>query len=370
MTLRVILTGGGTGGHIMPGVSLADELTRAGCAVLWVGAADGMEASIVPSRGIEFKPSGMSKVSSGVLRSPRRAMGAMFAVPNARAVIRNFKPNAVVGLGGYASVPMLLAARLTGTRYFLLEQNVIPGKVSRWFAPRAACVFSQFAEARDYFAKRTLFRHTGSPVRRELLEKLASTNDRKPGRSEVLLVLGGSQGSRAINRAVCEAVASLELELPGLRILHIAGKSEYEEVKPAYEGRPGHQVFDFCNSMQDLYSQATIAVARSGAVTLAELAVAGIPSVLVPYPHAADDHQMANAKVFCDRGAARLLPQNELTASRLIKDLCGLLHDNEGRKRAVEAARALAMPHAAPEIVKCLVESAHPETITMGKEKG
>ncbi|GAB4164419.1 MAG: undecaprenyldiphospho-muramoylpentapeptide beta-N-acetylglucosaminyltransferase [Planctomycetota bacterium] len=348
---RVVLTGGGTGGHIMPGISLAECLASRGVEVLWIGSEGGMEREIVTKRGIRYEDSGMKRVSSGLFRGPRRAVMALAALPSARSKLRAFAADAVIGLGGYASVPTLLAARFCRIPYFLLEQNAIPGKVSRWFAPKAKRVYSQFVEARNYFAKRVVFEHTGSPVRREIIEHLRGASAQDPGKGDVVLVLGGSQGSKSVNKIFRESLPSLELEFPGLRVHHVAGAQDYDETVAAYSGRVGHKVYSFCNEMHVLLSEATVAVARAGAVTLAELAIAGIPAVLIPYPYAADNHQAANAEVYRRAGAAKVIGPSEFNATKLITSMRELLHDPVAREKAIAAMKSFGRPNAAEDIV-------------------
>ncbi len=353
----IVLAGGGSGGHITPGLALASVLAERGARLLWIGARGGLESEVVPAAGIPYEESGMKRVSTGVARTVRRLVSALGAVPAARRMLRSFGADAVVGLGGYASVPVLMAARLSGVPSYLVEANAIPGAVTRRFAASASAVFSNFACARDYLPKRVLFHHTGIPIRPELAEKLASRRPPPLGGPERLLVLGGSQGARALNKAVVGALPSLELEFPGLSVVHITGRLDYEALAAFYRSRPNAEVHPFLEDMTPAYLGSTVALTRAGAVSLAELSLAGIPSVVVPLPHSADDHQTANARFYAERGAAVLLPQSKLTPSSLIREMVELLHDREKRIAVSTAFRSLARPDAARAVADLLLDS-------------
>ena len=350
MTKRVVIAGGGTGGHIMPGLALAEEFRSRDVEIMWIGAEGGLESDLVPKAGFNYQSNGMKRISSGPLRTFRKGIDAYLCASKVAKELSGFKADAVIGLGGYASVPSLIAAYRRSIPFFLLEQNVIPGKVTRWYAKKAKTVFSQFSEAREYLPKKTLFKHTGSPVRRSIIEAIRNSTDNRLQKDETMLVLGGSQGSRAINNVVCESLPELELDFPGLKIFHIAGKLDFENVKKSYENKVGHKLFEFCNDMGKIYTHTTFAVARAGAVSLAELSMVGIPVILIPYPYAADNHQAANARAYGREHAAVVIHQSKLTSTKFCEVVSQILHDPTERKSLCDNILKFARPDAARHI--------------------
>ncbi|MFA4985743.1 MAG: undecaprenyldiphospho-muramoylpentapeptide beta-N-acetylglucosaminyltransferase [Candidatus Brocadiia bacterium] len=355
MSYRMILTAGGTGGHIMPGIALGKYIQSKGCEVLWIGAEGGLESETVPKAGIEYRSCGMKRVSGGILPFIRRGFSALAALPKTNSIIKAFKPDAVVGMGGYASVPTLTLSYFKGIPYFLLEQNAIPGSVTRRFAGGSKRVFAQFAEARDYLPKKTLFEHSGTPLRESFLRRFPGFLERNYAHGEVLLVLGGSQGSRALNKAMVECLPVFELEFPGFRVIHLTGNDDFAEVSESYKGRAGHEVHAFCDNMDEIYARSTVALTRAGAVTLAELALAALPAIIVPFPQAADNHQRANAEVYRRAGAARVIQQRELSARKLVNEFKELCHDTEKRSSAALKMRDSAKPEATQTVGDSLI---------------
>ena len=347
MTKKIVIAGGGTGGHIL---ALAEEFRSRGAEILWIGAENGLESSLVPQSGFNYVSNGMKRISSGFFRTIRKGIDSYFCASKVVKLYRKFEPDAVIGLGGYAAVPSLVAANRESISYYLLEQHVIPGKVTRWSAKNAKTVFSQFYQAREYLPKKTLFEHTGSPIRKSVIESISNSKDTRLRKDEAMLVLGGSQGSRAINNAVCESLPQLELDLPGLRILHISGKLDFENVKKNYEGKVSHKVFDFCSNMGEVYSNTTVAIARAGAVSLAELSIVGIPVILIPYPFAADNHQAANAEVYRREHAAVVIKQRDLNVTNFCRVVSHILHDPTERKSLCDNILKFARPDAAKDI--------------------
>ncbi len=356
MNKLIVLAGGGSGGHITPGIAIAESLVKQGCDVMWIGAEGGLESELVPREGITYKSNGMKRVSGGLLPVVRRGFGAVVSVPAVLKMFNERKPDAVFGLGGYASVPTLVAARIKGIPYFLLELNAIPGSVTRWFASKAKCVFSNFSEARDYLSKRAFFVKTGVPLRSKIVGELAREHTRDLGKGECLLVLGGSQGARALNKAIVAAYPQLQLEFPGFRLIHITGKLDYDAAKQFYSGKPNCEVYAYTDQMADIYRCSTVALTRAGAVTLAELALAGVPSVVVPLPTAADNHQAANAEVLRAKSAVKVLNEKHLTSAKLIEELKSISHDPAEREDMTNAMKAVAKPDAADCVAKELIE--------------
>lgn len=373
--LRVVFAGGGTGGHLMPGLAVARELLAADPAsrVAFLAQGKPAEREMIEAAGfaLEAVPSG--RLSRSPLPLAAAGLSLSAGLLRACSVLRRMRPDAVVGLGGYASAPTLAAARCLGVPIFLMEQNAILGKVNRWFAPRARAVFLPWErlpaeerrkeglrdpggrrEADDGPAERALSRTRvaalGNPVRAEIR---ALGERPRPPRSgpPTVLVTGGSQGARAVNELVLRILPWVG-ELPERpRFLHVAGRGNAPDVEAGYR-RHGldARVLEFTHRMQDLYAEADVAVSRAGGTTLAELAACGIPSVLVPLPTSAEDHQRANARVFERAGAARIVEEGPGAGQAMEEALAPLLRDAARRSSMAEAARGIGKPLASLEI--------------------
>ncbi|MCC7096387.1 MAG: undecaprenyldiphospho-muramoylpentapeptide beta-N-acetylglucosaminyltransferase [Thermomonas sp.] len=340
----VVVMAGGTGGHIFPGLAVAQALLDAGARVRWLGADGGMETRLVPPQGIAIDTIAVKGVrGKGVLTllgAPLRVLRAVRAAGN---VLRREKPDAVVSFGGYAAGPGGIAARLAGIPLLVHEQNRAAGMTNKVLSKLARRVLVGFPQT---FAKETL---VGNPVRAQIAQvpppQARAFNHAGALR---LLVLGGSQGARALNSAVPEAVAALGRPV---EVLHQAGEKLLDEARKAYAdaGVESH-VEPFIADMASAYAWADLVVCRAGALTLAEVCAVGVGSVLVPFPQAVDDHQTRNAEYLVERGAAQLLPQSGDLGKRL-RDVLAELSDDPGKRLAMAmAARSLARPDAAREV--------------------
>jgi UDP-N-acetylglucosamine--N-acetylmuramyl-(pentapeptide) pyrophosphoryl-undecaprenol N-acetylglucosamine transferase len=345
---RIVIAGGGTGGHLFPALAVADELRRRHpeAAIGFIGARRGIEARLVPAAGYPLRTMPLAGWKGASLPA-RAAAGVAAAAGTVRCLawLLAERPDLVIGVGGYASGPAVLAARLLRVRTMVMEQNHFPGAVNRWLAPRvdAVCVPSEAARAR--LGGRGIV--TGNPVRREF----GSIGPPPSGASLSLLVFGGSRGARSINRAAVDAIPSLARMTPPPRIVHQTGSEDEASVAAAYREYPGdHEVRSFLDDMPARLARADVAVCRAGATTLAELAAAGRPAILVPYPFAADDHQRLNAEAVAEAGAAVVLPDRDLDGSRLAEAVGALAADPARRREMGEAARKLARLDAAPRI--------------------
>jgi UDP-N-acetylglucosamine--N-acetylmuramyl-(pentapeptide) pyrophosphoryl-undecaprenol N-acetylglucosamine transferase len=337
----VLIMAGGTGGHIMPGLAVADEMRAAGWDVVWLGAKGGMEERLVPPRVTRT-----AWIRARALRG--KGLLSQLLLPanllvsfwqSARALFRE-RPDVVLGMGGYVAFPGGMMAALLARPLALHEQNAIAGLANRVLARVADKVMAAFPNALRGAE------WTGNPVRAEIAA-IAEPAARYAARSGplALLVLGGSLGAQALNEAVPAALARMPEALRP-RVVHQAGAQHLEAVRARYAacGVAG-EVLAFIDDMAARYAQADVVVCRAGAMTVAELAAAGVPGVLVPYPHAVDDHQTANARFLVAQGAALLLPQSELTPQRLAALLGGL--DRARLLEMARAARALGKPEAA-----------------------
>jgi UDP-N-acetylglucosamine--N-acetylmuramyl-(pentapeptide) pyrophosphoryl-undecaprenol N-acetylglucosamine transferase len=343
---HVVVAGGGTGGHLFPGIALAETLAARGIRVTFVGTSAGIEVRAVPAAGFALRLIPGAQVrGGGAARAVRGVAATALGVLRARALLAELRPDLVVGVGGYASVATVVAARLGGLPIVLLEQNTIPGVASRTLGRLAHRVCLGFEEAARFFpAGRAV--HTGNPVRAAVLAA-TPTAQATPG----LLVFGGSQGARRLNDAILAAAERLRT-LPGaVRIRHQTGTADHERVVDGWS-RLGiaARVDAFVTDMGAAYADADVVVARAGAMSCAEITARGLPAILVPYPHAADDHQRHNAEALVRAGAAILIADGELDGERLSAALRPLLEDAGARQRMAAAARLAGRPDAAERV--------------------
>ena len=353
---RILIAGGGTGGHVIPALAIGRELRdRHGAELRYIGTARGMEARLVPQAGfpLDLIEAGMLKNVSLATRA-RTLTALPRAVARCVALLRAFRPQAVVGVGGYASGPAMMAALLLRIPTLAYEPNAAPGLANRLVGRRVTAAAVAFEESRRYFRNAEV---TGVPVRREFF----SLPGRPPGAPPHLLVFGGSQGARALNLAMPQVLLQLMETVPGLTVLHQAGARHAEATEAAYLATgvdPGRwRVRAFLDDMPGRFAEADLILCRSGS-SVAELAAAGKPSLLVPFPQAADDHQTRNAEAFARAGAAAMLPEAEMSPERLLGELIDLLVDHPRLLRMSIAARELARPDALRRIADLVREIA------------
>ncbi len=366
--MNVVFAGGGTGGHLYPGLALAEELRRRdpGSRLLFLCTerdaqypglhAPGIEVRVLPSR------------SRGPL--PLRLAAMVPAIGRAFRLLAKFRPGAVVGLGGYGSVAPVLAARLLRVPTLLLEQNVVPGRTNRLLVHLAHEVASQWEEAVAYFRCRRKVRVTGNPIRSSIRRgsrlEAAARFGIDPD-APTLLVMGGSQGASPINRLMMDALPHLRAR--ELQFIHLAGRHDADEVRAAYQQRAACQghgraavVFDFLEDMALAYSACDLAFCRAGGTSIAELTALGVPAVLVPLPHAKDNHQHFNAGVLEARGAAVLLEQRGLTPEQVAACIGELMGRPDRLAEMANQSRRVGVPRAAAIVadrVAALVRTPH-----------
>lgn len=352
--LRLMIAGGGTGGHLFPGVALAEELKARDpdAVVRFVGTARGIEARVLPELGWDLaliEVSGLKTV--GVLGKLKGLVRLPKALWQARRAVKQFRPDAVIGVGGYASGPVLLMARLNGRPTAVCEQNSIPGMTNKLLGRVVRRVFLAFAESRRFFkAKKVAL--IGNPVRRELAARLvAAAAEPRGDRPVTVLVSGGSQGAVAVNDLASEALIALARER-AVGIVHQTGTADEARIAARYrDAGVEADVRAFIKDMAGAYAQADLVVCRAGATTVAELAIAGKPAIFIPYPFAADNHQELNAREMAEAGAAQMFRQRELTADKLAAAIEPLLADEGARARMSDRMRALARPGAAAAVI-------------------
>lgn len=346
--MRAILAGGGTGGHVIPALAIAQELkNRHAAEVLFVGTARGIENRLVPAAGFPLRLIEVGALKNVSLATRvRTALNLPRAIWRAWRMLGEYQPNVVIGVGGYASGPMMLAAALSGTPTLAFEPNVVPGFANRLIAPMVSAAAVHFRETCRYFRS---CRVTGVPVR-EAFFKASGDAERH---QSTLLVFGGSQGAHAINQVMIDSLPRLGKRLPDLHIIHQTGERDYNDAKSAYE-RAGAsaEVYPFIDDMPGMFARAGLVLCRSGASTVAEVTAAGKPAIFVPFPRAADNHQMFNARALERAGAAIVLAEAKLTSARLVETMTSLVEDCSLLKRMAMAAQRLSHPNAAREIAE------------------
>lgn len=359
----VLFAGGGTGGHLMPGLSVAEELRRcfpSRSRMVFVGTANPLERRMVEARGFEFLPLPSLKLARSPLALPRwvaRSAGGLLA---AKRLMERLRPDVVVSLGGYAAVAPSLAAAVCDVPMAVMEQNAVPGKTNRILSWWARQVYAPWPGTETLFAHPDRVRVTGNPVRADLLRR----RSREPAvsfglspRKKTLLVMGGSQGAQAINRAVIAALPALEQESAWLQILHSAGEAGYKDTVAAYAGRTIQAaVLPFIADMASAYALCDLAFCRAGGTTLAELTAVGLPAVLAPLPTAAHDHQRRNAALVAGAGAALPVEQADLAEGRLAPILLKLLRDEPRLALMRAASLRLGCPGATEDVAGRIVE--------------
>lgn len=349
MAPRVAVMAGGTGGHVFPALAVAEVLRRDGLEVYWVGTPKGMEATLVPKYDFPIEWVRIEGLrGKGVMRLLSAPFRLAVALKDAARIFARRRPAVAIGMGGFASGPGGIMARIMGVPLVIQEQNSTPGLTNRWLARVAARVFEafpgSFEPARGAIA-------SGNPVRPEICA-LPAPGERMAGRSGAprLLVLGGSLGAQVLNDTIARAIARLPIEARPV-IRHQAGKLTIERARSAYRiADVAAEILPFIDDMAEAYAWADLVVARAGALTVSELAAAGVGSILVPYPHAVDDHQTGNARYLAAAGAAHLIPQHELDEERLGALIGELLADRPRLVAMAEAARGRARPEAARQI--------------------
>lgn len=353
--MRVLIAGGGTGGHLFPGIALAEEVVTRHPKndVVFVGTTRGLEARVVPQNGFVFeaitsrglKGMGPLKLVLGLLTLPWSFLEALL-------LVRRYRPDVVVGVGGYSSGPVVMAAWLLGVPTAVQEQNALPGLTNRILGRFVKAIFLSFDDTVRFFAKgRT---HVlGNPIRRALLD-----NFLKPSVAHekfTVLVFGGSLGARGLNTRVVEALPHLAAIKDSLKLVHQTGKADLETVRAGYEGKGfDAEVREFIDDMSAAYLASDLVVCRAGATTIAELTTCKKASILVPFPFATDDHQAVNAKALVEAGAALMFREAELTGQTLAASILELQRDPQRLEKMQKAAGLLGRPEAAREIADVL----------------
>jgi UDP-N-acetylglucosamine--N-acetylmuramyl-(pentapeptide) pyrophosphoryl-undecaprenol N-acetylglucosamine transferase len=355
MTVRpvIVLAGGGTGGHVFPMVAVADALrAEADVRIVYVGTAKGIEARIVPARGDELELLDVIPIKgkgfTGAIRGAVRAAGTL---PGARSLLKRLEPSAVLSVGGYAAGPVALAASLLRVPVAILEPNSTLGLTNRWLAPFARRAYVAFPDTEKKLGSKA--QRTGVPLRGAF-----HPAPYVPGPGLRVLVLGGSQGAKALNEVVPEALSLARREVDGLTVLHQAGRDRegaVTRVYAAYGANGWARVVPFLDDVATELARADLVIERCGASSLAELCAVGRASILIPFPFAADDHQRKNALALAASGAATAIDQTDASPSRIAQEVVALAEDPARRTAMADVARALGRPEAARTIARDLL---------------
>lgn len=356
--MRVVIAAGGTGGHIYPALAIANQLKSSyGAQILFVGTPRGLESRLVPPAGYKLSLIQVGQFNQvSLVTKLRTLLDLPLSVMHCRKLLHDFRPHVVIGVGGYASGPAMAAAILGRIPTLAVEPNAYPGMANRMVGKWVRAAAINFEAAAKYFRNPQV---TGIPVRADFFRLAPRPNGGTPH----LLVFGGSQGARALNILMPQIVAQLLEAVPGLTVLHQAGAKHADTTLAAYfaSGAPSNrwQVLDFLDDMPKRFEAADLVLSRSGASTVAELAAAGKPSLLVPFPQSADDHQRKNAEAFVEAGASRMILESKLTPALLLETLTGMLKDREALKLMSPRVRSLAHADATQRIASMVAELAN-----------
>lgn len=350
--MRILLAGGGTGGHVIPALAVAEVLRANGHQAAFMGSARGLEKRLVPEAGFPLHLVHIGQLNRVSMATRIRTLiGLPLAVLAAMRILRSFRAQAVIGVGGYAAGPATLAAVLLRIPIVLFEPNVVPGYANRAVARFAANAAVHFAQTGKWFRR---FEVTGVPVRPAFFS-LPPRRSTPP----TMLVFGGSQGARALNNLMIQTAPKLLEKIPGLHIVHQTGAHSFGSLHVAMAATaPTVEVRAFIDDMAQAFADADLIVCRSGASTVAEIAAAGKCALFVPFPGAADDHQLRNAELLASEGAALLIPESELNADNFVDQVAALFSDPPRMAEIARRAHALSHPGAAARIAQMALDAA------------
>ncbi len=357
-----ICAGGGTGGHLYPAIAIAQRIKeeRPEARIIFVGTARGLESRVIPELGYPLAVIAVRGLARRLtLKNLLLPFVLFYSLLQCLALLFKFRPVAVIGTGGYVSGPLLFTASLLGFPTLIQEQNGYPGATTRLLARVVKRVHISFEESRRYFKNEKKLRLTGNPVRRFTFAKSKEDACREFGLAAdkpILLVFGGSQGAQAINNALLETLDDLMIQ-SDVQIIWSTGKYDIHNVRKNVEKYSDRLwVSEYISDMETAYTAAALALGRAGALTIAELTLAGVPAILVPFPHAAANHQEKNARALVAVGACVMILQKDLTADRLLAEILSVLNDEQKKRALSDAAKKAAFPTATADIVESVFE--------------
>jgi UDP-N-acetylglucosamine--N-acetylmuramyl-(pentapeptide) pyrophosphoryl-undecaprenol N-acetylglucosamine transferase len=357
MSRRILIMAGGTGGHVYPALAVAHELQRRGADVRWLGTRQGLEATVVPDAGITLEFISIGGVrGKGVFTWILAPFKLALAIVQALMIVARYRPSSVLGMGGFVAGPGGIASYLLRRPLLIHEQNAIAGMTNRWLSRLARKVMEGFPGS---FPEKVQTEHVGNPVRDDI-SQLPPPGQRLADRRGPLrlLVLGGSLGAVVLNEMIPQALKSVAEDLRP-QVKHQCGTRNLAQAQQAYAATGiDAEVVPYIKNMAEAYGWADLVICRAGALTLAELTAAGVASVLVPFPHAVDDHQTLNARYLESAGAAELIPQEKLNVATLVQLIEGFARDRTRVIDMAEAARRLAHPDACRRVAELCLEAA------------
>ncbi|KUO52482.1 MAG: hypothetical protein APF76_05465 [Desulfitibacter sp. BRH_c19] len=366
--MNVIITGGGTGGHIYPALAIAKGLqeTYVGCDILYVGTSKGLEAGILPKTGINFRFITVEGLPRKInFQSLKSGFKFLKGLGQSFKIISEFKPDAIVSTGGYVAGPVAWVGSQMGVPLMLHEQNSYPGITNKLLARRAKRICLTFKDSKQYFKDKSKLRLTGLPIRSEILKVSKKGSYKRLGldpRMKTVLITGGSRGAWSINNAIAKSMAEL-IKIKNTQFIFITGEASYLETTETIK-KQGINLEDMGNitikpyihNMEDAIGIADLVIGRAGATFLAEITALGIPAILVPYPWATENHQEHNARSLVKNGAAILIKDHDLTSNNLLKELDNLLLNEKRLLSMKKASQELGEPHALKKILEVFTE--------------
>ena len=352
--MKVVFAGGGTGGHLMAGLSIAQEISSrfSGTRIIFFGTNKKNESGYIGKNGYEFKQIMACKLTS-FIRLPLFLLVSLIGIVHCLISLMRIKPDVIVGLGGYGSVLPVVAAYVSGIPIILIEQNVIPGRANLIMSRWSDAILCHWESSKKRFKKGHVC-VTGVPIRNGIIENMTKDGDNPFGldfHKKTLLIMGGSQGAQAINKVMLQSIPELQTLVPNLQIIHLTGKHGYREAKESYNGMGIRSfVSEFYNDIGAAYRLSDLVISRSGANTIAEITAVGIPAILIPFPYATDNHQYWNAYELSSAGGALIIKQEELEPERVIKIVSDLLMNDERLDNMKKINKSLRKPFAATRV--------------------
>ncbi len=353
--MKIVFAGGGTGGHLLAGLSIAQEISSRfpGTRIIFFGTNRKKESGYIEKSSYEFKPIMACKPTS-FIRLPLFLFASLIGIIHSLINLFRIKPDIIVGLGGYGSALPVVAAHIIGIPIVLIEQNVIPGRANLKMAGWADAILCHWESSKKRFKKGEVA-VTGVPIRSGIIEEETEIGDNPFGldcQKKTLLIMGGSQGAQAINQVMLQSIPKLQSLVPGLQIIHLTGKAGYQEAKEVYNGTGiSSFVSEFYSDIGAAYRLSDLVISRSGANTIAEITAVGIPAILIPYPYATDNHQYWNAYELSSAGGAMIIKQEELEPEKVAKIISELLMSDERLDNMKKINRSLSKPFAAAGVV-------------------
>lgn len=342
----IFITAGGTGGHLFPAIALAQSYQKqfAKAQILLIGTLTPIDKEIFDQSGFDFTLIPFHRPSSGFIGKIKLVFQLMHSIAIAIKLIKKNQPQLIAACGGFGCVPLAIAARITKKPFVLLEQNVIPGRTNRFLASKASFIFTEFEEANSYFTTKAKLLNLGNPIRKNILEI------DKGQAKDTIVFMGGSQGSTRVNEIAFEIIPEIVKKYPNLKVFHLTGKANFEKYRQN-ESHSQVKVYSFVNEMEKIYQNAKLIIGRSGATSIAEIAVLGVPTIYIPYPYAKDDHQKANAQALVNIGAGVMIEEKDITSETMLSNILSLLEDEKKWQIMSQKILAWAKPNAGEAII-------------------